>query len=637
MINNTSNLGTILKQIQANILLCSTAAGSGHPTSSLSAAHIMTALFFTNFKFNKEDPSDLRNDRLIFSKGHASPLFFSLYRACGIIGQEELMTFRKFGSRLEGHPSTLFPFVECLTGSLGQGVGVAVGEAIALKKVKSKARVFCLVGDSELAEGSCYEAFNSASYYGLDNLVYIIDLNRLGQRGQTQIGYDINLLARRLETFGLEVFKLENGNNLNDCLNTLNILDYSLTEKPKVIIAKTNKGAGVSFLSGKEGWHGKALNKEECQKALKEIGEVDMKAVFDSLPVDWNSGKHEVSLPKVDLNQENNEKKYVLNQKIDVQPALSDLSTRQAYGAYLDTLIGQKVDELSSILVLDGEMSNSTFTEIINRNHPENFLEMFIAEQNMISVATGLSKMGFIPFCSTFAAFLTRAFDQIRMAQYANTPINVIGSHCGVSIGQDGASQMAIEDIAMFRSIGGSVVLYPSDSYSTCKLIDQMIIRSKSVNKTNYLRLTRDKIYDVYAGQTTVDKKYLDLATFEIGGSNQLTDWQETVIISAGITLFEALDVNKILPVTVIDMYSIKPIDLDRLKEINEKCKNVIVIEDHRREGGLYSAIQEAGILNIPVYSLAVENEPRSGTREDLMSYCKIDKDAILEIITRFY
>jgi transketolase len=615
----SDNLTQAVKQIQANILLCTTQAGTGHVTSSLSAVHIMTSLFFTSFKFNPQDPYDLRNDRLIFSKGHASPLYYSLYRACGLIAQDELMTFRKFGSRIEGHPSSAFPFCECLTGSLGQGVGVAVGEAIALKKQGSDARVYCLLGDSELAEGSCYEAFNSAVYNKLDNLVYIVDFNRLGQRGATQLEHNTELLAKRLSSFGLEVFKLENGNNLNECLNTLHYLEFSTSSKPKVIIAKTQKGYGVDFLADKEGFHGKALSKEDCNRALKEIGSVDMKAVYPTLLLESQELSRE-NLPFKRQYPEDTKKQV---QTYVWQTPLSNLSTRQAYGAYLDSLLHKN----PAIMVLDAEMSNSTYTDIVSKNHPENFLEMFIAEQNMISVATGLAKLRFVPFCSTFAAFLSRAYDQIRMSQYADCCLNIAGSHCGISIGPDGPSQMALEDIAMFRSIHNSWVFYPCDSLSTCRLIDLMAQRSVKESGVNYLRLTRDKGVDVYSG----DKQ------FKVGGSHLLTQWQEIAVLTAGITIFEALEVNKILPITVIDMYSIKPLDLEMLEQVNSKCSKVIVLEDHHLEGGLFEAIMATGKLEIPTFSMAVDRLPKSGSKEEVMKHCKIDKDGLLEMITRIY
>ncbi|MGL4759079.1 MAG: transketolase [Patescibacteria group bacterium] len=595
-----SDLTKVLKQIQANILLCSTAAGSGHPTSSLSAAHIMTAIFFTKMRFDIKNPKNIHNDRLIFSKGHASPLYYSLYRGCGVISQEELMTFRQFTSRLEGHPSTRFPFVEAMTGSLGQGIGIAVGEAIAIKKRGSAAKVYCLMGDSELSEGSCYEAFNSASYYNLDNLIAIIDMNRLGQRGPTQLGHDTTALKKRLESFGLDVFVVENGNNMDDCFNTLHLVTYASSKKPKVIIARTQKGYGINSIVNKDGWHGKALSKEECKLALKEFGEVDVKYTHPILGVTKDTSEDMKINPSL--------------------KAIPGIATRKAYGEYLNSTI----EKNPQIMVLDAEVSNSTFVDVVNKNYPNNFLEMFIAEQNMISVATGLSKLGFVPFCSTFAAFFSRAFDQIRMAQYSDSILNLAGSHCGVSIGADGPSQMALEDIAMMRSIHDSWVLYPCDSISAMRLTSLMSTRPKGIN---YIRLTRDYVSDIY------DEK----SDFYIGGSNVLSDWSEVAILCNGITVFEALKVNKIMPVTVIDMYSVKPIDIKRVEEVSKKCKIIIVVEDHHLEGGLYEAVLSTGKVNIPIHSLSVNQIPRSGTREELMKFCKIDKDSILDLISHVY
>ena len=592
-----TDLPKVLKQIQANILLSTTAAGSGHPSSSLSAAQIMTAIFFTKMKFDINNPKNINNDKLIFSKGHASPLYFSLYRACGVISQDELMTYRKFGSRLEGHPSVRFPFVEALTGSLGQGIGIAVGEAIGLKKRGSTAKVWCLLGDSELAEGSCYESFNSASYYNLDNLISIIDMNRLGQRGVTQLAHDVQLLKKRLETFGQEVFVVENGNNIDECLNILHLVAYSTSKKPKVIIAKTYKGYGCSILSNREGWHGKVLSKDQCKEALKEIGDADMKFVHSVLSV----------------NQDDSED-FKLTPVLKVLP---ELAPRKAYGEYLQAAI----ENNPHIMVLDAEVSNSTYVDLIAKSYPDNFLEMFIAEQNMISVGTGLAKLGFVPFCSTFAAFLSRAYDQIRMAQYADCSLNIVGSHCGVSIGADGPSQMALEDIAMMRTLNNSWVLYPCDSISTMRLTSLMLNRKKGIN---YLRLTRDFLGDIY------DEK----SDFTIGGSNVITGWHDVAILCNGVTVHEALKVNKIMPVTVVDMYSVKPIDIKRIAEVSSKCKVIIVVEDHHQEGGLFEAITGSGKCTIPIHSLSVNNIPVSGTREELLKFCRIDKDAILDLIT---
>jgi transketolase len=594
-----TDLPKVLKQIQANILLSSTAAGSGHPSSSLSAAQIMTAIFFTKMRMDLTNPTNTNNDKLIFSKGHASPLFYALYRACGVITQEEIMTYRKFDSRLEGHPSMRFPWVEAMTGSLGQGLGIAVGEAIGLKKLGSLAKVWCLVGDSELAEGSIYEALNSAAYYNLDNLITVVDMNRLGQRGETQLGHDVDSLKRRLETFGHEVFVVNNGNNLDDCLNILHLVAYSTDKRPKIIIARTLKGSGINLIQNREGWHGKALNKTQCIEALKEIGTADMKFNHPVLPA-----------PKMEV--------APLSNIIPSVQVTKGLSTREGYGQYLATL----AESNSQIMVLDAEVSNSTFVDTIAKNNPDNFLEMFIAEQNMISVATGLSRLGFVPFCSTFAAFLSRCYDQIRMAQYSNVALNIAGSHCGVSLGADGPSQMALEDLAMFRSINDSWVFYPCDSISTARLTSLMVKRPKGIN---YLRLTRDYLSDIYD----------ENAEFSVGGSNVLTAWQDIAILCNGVTVFEALKANKIMPMTVIDMYSVKPLDAGRIKEVSLKCKHIIVLEDHHKEGGLYEAVLSTGEVKIPIHSLSVNVIPRSGTREELLRMCKIDKDAILDLLSQ--
>ena len=457
MLLNPPELNKLLRLaalIRYLILVATTEAGSGHPTSSLSAVELMTALMFGGFfRYDPDHPELPNNDRLIFSKGHASPLFYALWAASGKLGEEELIeTYRKFGSPLEGHPTVAFPLVEAATGSLGQGLSIGVGLALNGKYLdKLPYRTFVLLGDSEMAEGSVWEAIEIAAYYRLDNLIGIIDVNRLGQRGETMYGRDLQAYQNRIAAFGWETI-LINGHSFPEVLQAYRRVG-SVPDRPTMIIAGTIKGKGVSFLEDKNGWHGKALTREELEKALPELGEVDRSVRGEiSPPQDLR--------PPVPTSQEVASLAYSPDKPVP---------TRDAYGNALRRLY----PGYPHIVSLDGEVSNSTKAEIFKEAYPERFFEMFIAEPNMVGAALGLACRGKIPFVSTFAAFLTRAFDQIRMSQFSDANLKFVGSHAGVSIGQDGPSQMGLEDLAMFRVILNSVVLYPADAISTERLVEE--------------------------------------------------------------------------------------------------------------------------------------------------------------------
>jgi transketolase len=615
----TNNLLEITRQLRYNIIRSTTAAGTGHPTSSLSGVEFMTALMFDgHFRAELDKPLNINNDRLIFSKGHACPLLYSLYYTAGHLSEEQLMSLRKFGSNIEGHPTMNWEYTEAATGSLGQGLGVAVGMALGLKKeIKDQTpKVYCVLGDSEMAEGSIWEAMNSAVYFNLDNIVAIVDLNRLGQRGQTQIGHDTNNIKAKCEAFGWETYVIEEGNDLESCRKIMNEVAESQSGKPKIIIAKTYKGAGISFLENKDGWHGKALPQADCDKALAEIGEVDLNL------------RGEIPYPKTNLNKEIGTQRH--SELVSESPTIENknqdyeinakVATRKAYGNALNNLGSTN----SNIVALDGEMNNSTFSEIFAKNYPDRYYEMFIAEQNMISVASGLSRIGLIPFTSTFAAFWSRAADQIRMGQYSHSNLKIMGSHCGVSIGPDGSSQMAVEDIAIFRAILDSVVLYPSDAVSTDRLMSKIVDHVG----ISYLRCTRAETPVIYDNNET----------FEIGGSKTLrsSDEDKFTVIAAGITLHEALwayDVlkGKGINIRVIDLYSIKPLDLEILKKVNAETDQIIVAEDHYREGGIYEAICGSGTITKPIHSLCVTKMSCSGKPEELLRLMEIDAQAIVE------
>lgn len=602
------NLENLAKLVRYYILISTTEAGTGHPTSSLSATDLMVSLMFGGFlKADLDNPENAGNDRLIFSKGHAAPLFYSLYAAAGKVSEEELKTLRKFGSRLEGHPTMEFPYTEAATGSLGQGLSIGVGMALNAKLEKLDYRTFVLMGDSEVAEGSVWEALEIATHYKLDNLIGIVDVNRLGQRGETLLGHDIGTYKKRFEAFGAKVWTID-GHNLKEVVWAFEQIQADKSVAPKIIIARTLKGKGVSFLEDKDGWHGKAVPADKLDEALKEIGDFD-KVI----------GKVEV--PKVQsskLKVKNSKLKLKSDYKIGEM-----IATRKAYG----NIIAKLVKENSDVVVLDAETSNSTMAESVKKENPEKFFEMFIAEQNMAGTALGFSRRGKIAFASTFAAFWSRAFDQIRMSQYANPNVKFVGSHAGVSIGEDGASQMALEDLAMFRTLHEGVVLYPSDAVSTEKLI---AIAAEHFGNV-YIRTTRAETAVLYN-----DKDEFKIGGFKKHGSSIKGQVSRVTIIGAGITLHEALKAQlelskEKIAVDIIDLYSIKPIDSKTLMEVVKNSKAIITVEDHYVEGGIGEAVRSAlSEVRIPIHSLAVRKMARSGKPAELLGYEEIDAAAII-------
>lgn len=586
-------------------LISTTHAGSGHPTSSLSAADLMTVLLFGGFfRFDIDNPAFPNNDRLIFSKGHASPLFYAQWAAAGVLSEDELMTLRKFGSRLEGHPTKEFEFTEAATGSLGQGLSIGVGMALNAKYLqKLPYRTYVLLGDSEMAEGSQWEAMQIAAHYELDNLIGILDVNRLGQRGETMYGHDINAYERRISAFGWKTI-VTDGHSIAE-VSTAYKEAVETAGTPVMIIAKTKKGKGISIAEDREGWHGKALKEDELSGAVKELGEIDRSARgVIRMPEDVS--------PAVPASADIEAPHYETGALV---------ATRKAYGNALKRIY----PAFPEIVVLDAEVSNSTFSAIFRDTYPGRFFEMFIAEQNMVGTALGLSIRGRIPFVSTFAAFFSRAYDQIRMGQYSGANIKFCGSHAGVSIGEDGASQMGLEDIAMFRAILGSVVLYPSDAISTERLVEVMATH-KGIS---YLRTTRQ------ATQVLYDKS----EEFAIGGSKVLRSSKDDIltVVAAGITLHEALKAHDELKkdgiyIRVIDLYSVKPVDSETLKEAAESTKAIITVEDHFSEGGIGEAVRSAITEeHIPVHSLSVRKMPRSGKPDELLDYESISGSAIIQ------
>jgi transketolase len=599
-----TRLENLAKMMRYYVLASTTAAGSGHPSSSLSAADLMAGLLFGGtFRFDAPHPENPNNDRIIFSKGHASPLFYAMWAVAGQVTFGELMTLRIFGSRLEGHPTVAFPYTEASTGSLGQGLSIGLGMALNAKYLdKLPYRTYVLLGDSEMAEGSQWEAIQIAAHYKLNNLVGIIDVNRLGQRGETMYGHNLAAYEERIAPFGWGVIAID-GHDFEQIIDAFQKAT-TFTDRPVMIIAKTLKGKGVSFIEDKDGWHGKALSEEQLEQAKAELGYVD------------TSIKGEITWPQ-DVKPTAQEPK---KGKEPVYPPDRPVATRRAYGNALARISDQYPD----IVALDGEVSNSTYSDIFEAAHRERFFEMYIAEQNMVGTAAGLAARGKVPFVSTFAAFLTRAFDQVRMSEYSKSNIKFAGSHAGVSIGQDGPSQMGLEDIAMFRTLLSGVVLYPSDAVSTERLVEKAAGHRGIV----YIRTTRMDTPIVYGPEEV----------FFIGGSKELRKSGEdrVTVVAAGVTLFEALRAYEDLKsdgimIRVIDLYSIKPLDLATLEEAARQTEAIITVEDHFAEGGLGEAVQSALAGIAAVHILAVRKMPASGTPEELLKYEGISKEAIVQ------
>jgi len=598
------HLVRLAARIRRDILVMTTRAGSGHASSSLSAADLMAGLLFGGaFRYDIEHPEHPNNDRLIFSKGHASPLFYALWAAAGAVTEAELLTLRQFGSPLEGHPTTAFRFTEASTGSLGQGLPVGLGMALNAKYLdRLPYRTWVLLGDSEMAEGSMWEAIQAAAFHHLDNLVAVLDVNRLGQRGETMYGHDTGAYASRVGAFGWETLVID-GHEMDEIIAAFERA-VQPRQRPLMIIARTIKGKGVSFIEDRNGWHGKALNAQELERALKELGPVDATLTCGlALPAGQVPARRSVAAVAP-----------------VAYPRDRPVATRKAYGNALTRLLPAFPD----LVVLDGEVGNSTYAEIFQQAHPERFFEMYVAEQNMVGAALGLARRGKIPFVSTFAAFFTRAFDQVRMSRYSDANIKFCGSHAGVSIGEDGASQMGLEDIAMFRTLLDGVVLYPADAISTEKLVEAAARHTGIV----YLRTTRQETPMLYDASEE----------FRIGGCKVLRSGPQdaVTVVAAGITLHEALAAHAALlregcAIRVIDLYCVKPVDERTLREAAQATRAVVTVEDHVAEGGLGEAVRSALAGEpAPVISLAVRKLPRSGKPAELLDYEGISAAAIV-------
>ncbi|MEK6225220.1 MAG: transketolase [Chloroflexota bacterium] len=584
----------LARQLRIDSIRCSTAAGSGHPTSSLSAADLIAVLLTGHLRYDFGQPDNPANDHLIFSKGHASPLVYAMFKAAGAISDDELMTFRKFGSRLEGHPTPILPWVDVATGSLGQGLPIGVGVALAGKRVlEAPFHVWVLVGDSETAEGSIWEAFDHAGHEGLANLTAIVDVNRLGQRGPTELEWDMGAYAARVRAFGVDPIVID-GHDLAE-IDDAFARARSAT-RPTAVLARTVKGKGVSFLENKEGWHGKALDPEQAKQAIAELGEARSRTFPVAKPERWER-------PSMQRTG-----------SLALRSYTEPIATRKAYGEALAALGAARKD----VVVLDAEVSNSTHAEDFKKTAPERFFEMYIAEQQMVASAVGMQVVDLVPFASTFAAFFTRAYDFIRMAAISRAQIRLVGSHAGVSIGEDGPSQMGLEDLSMMRAVHGSTVLYPSDGNQTAKLVAQMADR----DGITYMRTTREKTPIVYEKGES----------FPIGGSKVVrggSNKDRATIVAAGITLHEALKAVDVLAhedisVRVIDVYTVKPIDAETLVDAARATGGrIVVVEDHWVEGGIgdavLAALADKGFRDLHYRHLAVRKMPGSGKPAEML------------------
>ncbi|MGH9763087.1 MAG: transketolase [Blastocatellia bacterium] len=595
-------------KLRVHSILETTEAGSGHPTSCMSAADLIAAVFFHAMRYEVANPHNPVNDRFVLSKGHAAPLLYAVLAEAGAFPVERLKTLRRFDSDLEGHPTPTLPWVDVATGSLGQGFSNAVGMALNGKYLdKVDYSVYSLMGDGEIAEGSIWEAADLASYYKLDHMVAIVDVNGLGQSQATMHGHDVEVLRRRFEAFGWHAVSID-GHDMNEIVNALDQAKAS-KDQPFAIVAATIKGKGFSFVEGKNGWHGKPFSKEQAAQALVELNATSLPPT--SLKVTPPSGRTVPVAAQTQVNQS----------KTDIPYKLGDsIATREAFGEALARL--GYAD--SKVVALDGDTKNSTFSEKFMKEHPDRFFEAFIAEQNMVGAAVGLAAMGKVPFASTFACFLTRAYDQIRMAAVSQANLKLCGSHAGVSIGEDGPSQMALEDFAMMRAIEGSTVLYPSDAVATENAV-RIAARQKGIV---YIRTSRPKTPVIYTGDELFETGRCKVVRHNVH--------DRVTVVAGGVTLFEALKAYERLKsegmlVRVIDLFSVKPVDQEGLQAAGKDTNDqIITVEDHS-SGGIGDAVAGAvSPIGIKVHQLLVREVPRSGKPEQLLAAYGIDADAII-------
>lgn len=594
-------------------------AGSGHTTTCLSAADIAAVLFFHSMHFDPEHYENHDNDRFILSKGHASPLLYAIWHQLGKLTDDDMMTYRRIDSVLEGHPTLRFPYTEAATGALGVGLSIGVGEALCAQLDKRDYYTYVLLGDSETSEGAVWEAVQVAAYYKLDNLVAIIDCNRLGQSTPTIFEHDVKRYSDAFSAFGWQPFIVDG----HDVAELIKIFDKAkkIKNKPSVIIAKTIKGYGVELIADKEGWHGKALKSDQVKTALQQL-----KSKFPKAATYTGGYKWKPTLPKKNDRAIYTEHPLIRMPKPNFKKG-ETIATRKAYGHALSVL----GDECEAVVSLDAEVKNSTFAEIFETAHPDRFFQCFIAEQNMVGMGIGFDRRGRMPFISTFSAFMSRAHDHIRMAAVGQAQLKLVGSHCGVSIGQDGPSQMGLEDLSMMRCLPESIVLYPCDGVSTYKLIKEMACYNKGIAYMRTTRMATPIIYDN-------DEK------FPVGGCKVLRQSTNdyACIIGAGVTVFEALKAYAVLKkdsitISIIDLYCIKPIDAETIIIIAQKSsKKIITVEDHYPEGGIGQAVSHAvRNNNFHIEQLAINKLPRSGRPEELLALYEIDAAAIVNKVRK--
>ena len=592
-------------QLAVDSIRCTTAANSGHPTSSMSAAHLISVLYADHLHTNVAEPADLANDRFVLSKGHAAPVLYSALKAIGAISDDELLTLRRFGSPIQGHPAPVpeLPWVDVATGSLGQGLPIGVGMAFALRLDGSPGHVWVMMGDSEMAEGSVWESMETASYHGLHGLTAILDLNKLGQRGPTMHGWNADVFRDRAEAFGWSAIEIDGHDvaEIDDAYTRARDAD-----RPTMIVARTEKGHGVSLVANAEGWHGKALSAEQAAEAIDELGGVRNLTITPPKPESFipvgSGAAIAATTPAYD----------------------APIATRKAFGDALAWLATLRPE----LVAIDGEVGNSTFTDDVLAAAPERFFEVYIAEQTMVGAQIGMQALGKVAFSATFGAFYTRATDFVRMGAIGRADLRLCGSHAGVSIGEDGPSQMALEDLATMRALHSSTVLYPADGNATVKLVTAMC----DLSGISYIRTTREATPSLYGADEE----------FPVGGSKTLASSPDdrVTLVGAGVTLHECMGAAGALAgegiaARVIDCYSVKPIDAPALRKALEETGTIVVVEDHRVEGGIGDAVLDAlaatGPLSGRVIKLGVTEMPGSGSPTELRAWAGIDEASIME------
>ena len=603
------SIQTVANRLRKHSLTSTTEAGSGHPSSCCSCAELISTLFFRFLRYEVDNPGNPLNDRFVLSKGHAAPILWAAWAEAGAFPVEKLLTLRKFDSDLEGHPTPRNAWTQVATGSLGQGLSVGVGMALGARINQTGNRIFVLMGDGETAEGSVWEAAALAAHSDLDNLVAIVDVNRLGQSQATMYGHDVESYRQRFTSFGWHTQVID-GHSVEETLAALESA-IAFQGQPSAIIARTLKGKGVSFMEDKDGWHGVPVPAgEKLERALQDIGEdSELEEPFQLTPPNGNGdGSFPAAAQEAALEAPHYSPEDLV-------------ATRQAYGAALAKLGTAN----PAVVALDGDTKNSTYSNKFLAEYPDRFVECFIAEQNMVGAAVGLSAMGKIPFASTFACFLTRAYDQIRMAAISQANMKLCGSHAGISIGQDGPSQMALEDLAMMRAIAGSTVFYPSDAVCA----ERLVALAAQTPGIVYIRSSRPKTPILYSNDED----------FQVGGSKVLksSDKDRATLVAAGVTLHEALKASlelesQGLAVRVIDLYSIKPIDEETLLKAARETQLLITVEDHYSEGGLGDAVLGA-LASQPcrLHKIAVEGLPRSGESAQLMDAFGLSAKSIVK------